>query len=526
MNRVLIADDVSEQAVDILKQYGLEVDYQPKVPQAGLAAAVKGFHGLVVRSRVTVGADVIEAGDLLKIVGRAGVGVDNIDVEAATRKGVIVMNTPMGNVTSAAEHTFALILASARNIARAHAALSAGSWERKGFTGVELEGKTLGIVGLGKVGARVARYARAFGMEVIAFDPHITRDRADQIGVHLVPMEQLVAQSDVISLHTVLNDQTRNLFGADLLKKMKPGARLVNTSRGGVIDEPALAAALEAGTIAGAGLDVFDQEPPDPKLALLKNPKATLTPHLGASTEEARLKVAVDIAHQFGEFFKSGIARNAVNIPSLPDPALQPYLRLAEDLGSLCRQLTRGRVEAIEVSYQGELAKAETGAITPAVLKGFLDPVYGKSVTVVNAAHKVQERGIRVAETRAAVTKGFTSLLSVKLTSDEGTRRVSGTVLEDRGPRIVAIDDYRIDLKPSRYMLLSFYPDRPGMVGRIGMLLGDRSINIARMEVGRLGKGKQAVMIMTVDDPIPEAVVEAIGKALQIDVVHAVTLPG
>jgi D-3-phosphoglycerate dehydrogenase len=524
--RVLIADDLSDQAIEVLRGYGLQVDAQSNVAQRDLAAAVAGAAGLVVRSRVSVDAEVIDAGKELRVIGRAGIGVDNIDVEAATRRGIIVMNTPTGNVTSAAEHTLALILAEARNVVRAHGALAAGRWERAAFTGIELEGKVLGIVGLGKIGARVARYARALGMEVVAFDPHVTRERAEQIGARLVPLDELLRVADVVTVHTTLNESTRHLIDAAALRLMKPTARLVNVARGGIVDEAALAEALREGRLAGAALDVYEQEPPPPGHPLLGQPRATLTPHLGASTEEARLKVAADIARQIGEFFKTGIAQNAVNVPALPDPELVPYLRLGEDLGSLCRQLLEGRVETIEVSYHGELAKGETAAITPAVLKGFLDPLYGKSITIVNAAHKVQERGIRVVETRRVVHKGFTSLLGVTLVSDAGTRRVAGTVLEDRGPRVVMIDDYGIDLQPSKHMLLTFYPDRPGMVGKIGTILGDRKINIARMEVGRLGRGKQAVMVMTVDDPVPEEVLRQIRGATQIDEVRAVTLPG
>ena len=526
MPKVLIADDVSGQCADVLRQYNLEVDVQPKIPQEALAGAVGGAHGLIVRSRVKVTDAVIQAGTELRVIGRAGVGVDNIDVEAATRRGVLVMNTPMGNVTSAAEHTFALILAAARNIVRAHATVAGGKWDRKGFTGIELEGKILGVVGLGKVGARVTRYARTFGMDVISFDPNATRERAEQLGARLVPLDELIKQSDVISIHTTLNEKTRYMFNRETFKKMKPTARLVNTARGGIVDEQALVEALGEGQISGAAVDVFEKEPPGPDHPLLRQAHATLTPHLGASTEEARLKVAIDIAHQFGEFFKSGVTRNAVNLTTLPDPALHPYLQLAEDLGSLVRQLLGGRVHTIEISYQGEIAKEQTAAITPSALKGYLDPLYGKSINVVNAAHKVHERGIKVVETRESVHKGFTSLIGVTLVSDEGTRRVAGTVLEGRGPRIVRIDDFPIDLRPSRNMLVMFYPDRPGMVGKIGTMLGDRKINIARMEVGRLGKGKQAVMIMTVDDAVSDTIVGEIRASLGADEVCAVTLPG
>lgn len=525
MARILIADDLSEECAKILREGGLEVETLPKPDNAAMKARVVDADGLIVRSAVKVTKDVIEAGAKLRLIGRAGIGVDNIDVEAATRKGVIVMNTPQGNTTSAAEHALALILAAARNIVPAHARVSGGQWDRKGFTGIELEGKVLGVVGMGNIGSRVAQLARAFGMTVLAYDPNLTRERAAEKGAELVEFDALVERSDVVTLHCALNEKTRHLFDARAFKKMKPTARLVNAARGGIVDEAALAEALAEKRIAAAALDVFEKEPPDPANPLLKMPNVTVTPHLGASTEEARLKVAVDIAEQFVEFFNGGVTRNAVNAVSLADPSMAPYLRLAEDLASLGRQLVRGRVATIEIVFRGEFRRNDAAAIAASALKGFLAPVHGSGVNAVNAAYLVKERGIRVTETMTTDVADYRNLLTVKVGSDEDSKTVSGTVTE-KGPSIVKLDGYDIDLRPAKYMVVMTYPDRPGTIGRFGTILGSHGINIARMEVGRTARGRQAVMILTVDDPVTAEVVEEIRKEIQVEDVRAVTLGG
>jgi D-3-phosphoglycerate dehydrogenase len=526
MARVLIADDVSEECAKILRAGGLDVDARGKMKADDLKAAIPAFEGLVVRSAVKVTKDIIEAGAKLKLIGRAGIGVDNIDVDAASRRGVIVMNAPLGNVTSAAEHAFALLLADARHIARADASTRAGKWERSSNVGVELEGKTLGIVGLGKVGSSVARYGRAFGMRVVAYDPLLVRERAEVLGVELVELDRLLELADFVTLHLPLTDKTRKLFGAAQFKKMKRTARIVNSSRGGVLDEAALAEALKNGDLAGAALDVFEAEPPPKDHPLIGLPGITVTPHLGASTEEAQLKVSIDIAEQFVDYFRHGVVRNAVNLTGASDPAMTPFLRLAEDLGSIAAQLQGGRMKTIEITFYGAVAGFEISAMTQAAVKGALQPVVGSEVNEVNARFTARERGLQIIENRRKDARNYKSMICVRVETEEGSRQVSGTVFEGPSPRVVQIDAFDIDLRPSKFMLVIAYPDLPGMVGRFGTILGNRNINIARMEVGRSGRGQQALIMLTVDEPVPAEAIEEIKSKVQVQEIRSITLAG
>jgi D-3-phosphoglycerate dehydrogenase len=525
MPKVLIADDVGEECARILRKAEIEVDFRGKMKPDELKAAIPGYEGLIVRSAVKVTREILEAGARLKIVGRAGIGVDNIDQEAATRRGVIVMNAPQGNVASAAEHTFALIMANARNVAAADASVRAGRWERSKYLGVELEGKTLGIVGLGKIGSLVAQYARPFRMRVIAFDPLLVKERADVLGVELVDLERLIAEADYITFHVPLTERTRGMIGAAQLKKMKRTVRLVNTSRGGVIDEKALAEALAAKDIAGAALDVYETEPPPKEHPLFKLENVTLTPHLAASTEEAQVKVAVDIAEQFVDYFKNGVVRNAVNLGALADPGLAPYMRLAEDLGGLAAQLAGGRVKSLVATFMGQIGGFEVGPITQSALKGALRPTVGDDVNVINARWFAKEAGIQVTEEKLKDARNYKSLLSVRVDSERGTKAVAGTVFEGRDPRIVEIDRVDIDLRPSKYMVALSYLDVPGVVGKVGTILGQNQINIARMEVGRVERGKQAMILLAVDDPVRPELLEEIRRAINAHDVRAITLP-
>jgi D-3-phosphoglycerate dehydrogenase len=525
MPKVLIADDVDEECARILSKAGFEVDFKGKMKAEDLKAAIPNYEGLVVRSAVKVTKEIIDAGTKLKIVGRAGIGVDNIDQEAATRRGVIVMNSPQGNVASAAEHTFALIMASARNVAAADASVRAGKWERTKLLGVELELKTLGIVGLGKIGSLISQYAKPFRMRVIAFDPIVTKERANSLGVELVDMDRLLGESDYITFHVPLTEKTKGMIGAAQLKKMKRTVRLVNTSRGGVIDEKALAEALTAKEIAGAALDVYETEPPAKDHPLFKVETVTLTPHLAASTEEAQVKVAIDIAEQFVDYFKNGVLRNSTNLAGLADPSLTPYMRLAEDLGGLAAQLAGGRVKAVTATFQGHISGFEVGPITQAALKGALQPTLGADVNVINSRHFAREAGIQVAEEKQKDARNYKSLLSVKVESEKGTRTVSGVVFEGRDSRIVEIDRMDIDLRPSKHMVVLAYIDMPGIVGKVGTILGQNSINIARMEVGRAGKGQQAMILLSVDDPVKTEVLDEIRRAINAHDVRSVTLP-
>ncbi len=524
MPRVLIADEVAEECARILRQAGLEAEDRGKMKPDDLRATVEHYDGLIVRSAVKVTKEIIDAGKRLKIIGRAGIGVDNIDQEAATRRGIIVMNAPLGNVTAAAEHARALILANARNVVRADQSIRAGKWERGNYTGVQLEGKTLGVAGLGKVGSHMASYGKAFGMRVLAFDPLLVRERAEILGVELVEFDRLLQEADFITVHVPLNERTRGMFGAREFQRMKKTARIVNTSRGGVIDEKALDEALKAGSIAGAALDVFESEPPPKDHPLLQNDKTTLTPHLAASTQEAQVQVAVDIADQFVDFFKNGVVRNATNLSSIGDSSIAAYVKLAEDLGALAVQLSDGAIRAIELTYMGAIAGFDTDAVTQSAIKGVLRPALGDEINVVNARIAAKERGIKVSEERRKDARNYKSQVAVRVEADRGSRMVAGTLFEGREPRITQINTMDIDLRPSKNMVYMQYPDVPGMVGKVGTILGAHGINIARMEVGRMGRGQQAVILLTLDDPITPAALEELRKTVQPQDIRSVTL--
>src|SRR5438477_3021389 len=398
MPKVLIADDVGEECARILRKAEIDVDFKGKMKPEDLKAAIPNYEGLVVRSAAKVTKEIIEAGTKLKIVGRAGIGVDNIDQEAATKRGVIVMNSPQGNMASAAEHTWGLLMAMCRNIAQADASMRASKWERSKYQGVELETKTLGIVGLGKIGGLLSQYAKPFRMRVIAFDPVVTKERASGLGVELVDMDRLLAESDFITFHVPLTDKTKGMIGAAQFRKMKRTVRLINTSRGGVIDEKALAEALTAKEIAGAALDVYEAEPPAKDHPLFKVENCTLTPHLAASTEEAQVKVAIDIAEQFVDYFKNGVVRNSTNLGALGDPSLAPYLRLAEDLGGLAAQLAGGKVKSVTALYMGLIGGFEVGPITQSALKGALRPPLGGDVNIINARGLAKEAAVHATQ--------------------------------------------------------------------------------------------------------------------------------
>src|SRR6185503_7412971 len=525
MPKVLIADDVGEECTRILTKAGIEVDFKGKMKPEDLKAAIPNYEGLVVRSAAKVTKEIIDAGTKLKIVGRAGIGVDNIDQDAATKRGVIVMNSPQGNMASAAEHTWGLMMAMCRNIAQADASMRAGKWERAKYTGVELETKTLGIVGLGKIGGLLSQYAKPFRMRVIAFDPVTTKERASSLGVELVDMDRLLAESDFITFHVPLTDKTKGMIGPDQFKKMKRTVRLINTSRGGVIDEKALAEALAAKEIAGAALDVYETEPAIKDHPLFKVENCTLTPHLAASTEEAQVKVAVDIAEQFVDYFKNGVLRNSTNLAGLADPSLTPYMRLAEDLDNLAAQLAGGRVKAVTATFQGQISVFEVGPITQSALKGALHPTVGDGVNVINARFVAKEAGIQVVEEKTKEARNYKSLLAVKVETEKGVRTVAGAVFEGRDSRIVEIDTMDIDLRPAKHMVVLAYLDVPGIVGKVGTILGQNNINSARMEGGRAGKGQQAMILLSVDDPGKAEVLEEIRKAINAHDVRSVTLP-
>ena len=524
--KVLIADPLSERGAAILKEGGLAADTRPGLSEAQLCEIIGDYDGLIVRSATTVTRKIIAAGKKLQVIGRAGVGVDNIDLPAATEAGIVVQNTPLGNITSAAEHALALLFAAARHVARADKEMKAGKWNKKGLTGVELTGKALGVIGMGKVGAIVIRVGKALDMDILVYDPYVTDKKAEELGVRKCGLDTLLRESDFISIHTPLTPETRNLLGLEKLKLMKKTARLVNAARGGIVSEEALCEALKSGLIAGAALDVFEKEPlaADSKLRSLDN--AVLTPHLGASTTEAQERVAEDIARQFVEFFRDGAIRNAVNLAVAPDSKLASYARLAEMLGSMAAQLVKEPVTRLKAGVYGKLAAGDVRELNLCALKGLLGRTSGQPVTLVNAPILAEARGLELAEHKSEQVRNYANLIIVTAETGGGKEHVvAGTCFDGQAARIVRINDFEIDLKPAPLILLMFYPDRPGMVGKIGTILGEAGINIANMAVGRREKRGQAVVALTLDDAAPPAVLQRIREAIAVDDLFAIQLP-
>ena len=527
--RVLVSDKLSEEGLAALRESpSVEVIVKTDLDPAGLKKEIGLAHALLVRSATKVTAEIIEAAPNLMVIGRAGVGVDNIDVDAATKRGIVVCNSPEGNTVAAAEHTMALILALARNVPAAATSVAAGEWKRSAFLGVELLNKTLGVVGLGKIGSEVALRAGAFGMKVIGYDPFIAADQAARLGVEVVELPELFSRSDFITIHVPLTKDTQHLIGRETLATVKPGVRIINCSRGAVIDEAALAEAIKGGRVAGAGLDVFEREPPTDS-PLLGLPNVVLTPHLGASTAEAQVKVAVDVAQQVVDVLEGRPARSAVNvIPVSPEVlrALQAYLPLAEKMGSLHGQLAERPIRSVELTYAGQLADEDSRLLTRAFLKGMLSPIIDEPVNLVNASVIAQARGLRVIESRSRQPEDYVSLITARVSADGSERTVSGTIFGRNEPRIVRIDTYRVDFAPFGHMLVSMHIDQPGMIGRVGTMLGEHKINIAGMHVGRARPqpGGLSVMVLALDGPIPQNVMELIRKVDGIETAQLVEL--
>jgi D-3-phosphoglycerate dehydrogenase len=526
MPKVLVSDPIDQVGVDILSQVA-QVDVKTNLSPEDLLQVIADYDALMIRSGTRVTQAVIEAGKQLKIIGRAGVGVDNVDVPAATRRGILVVNSPEGNTVAAAEHAVGMMFALSRYIPDANQSVKSGQWDRKSFTGVEVYKKTLGIVGLGKIGAHVAGIARAMNMRLLAYDPFLTSERAEQLGCQLVELDFLFRESDYITLHLPKTPETYHLINAAALEKMKPTVRIINCARGGIIDEAALVEAVQQGRIAGAALDVYESEPlgESPLRSLGKN--VVLTPHLGASTEEAQVNVAIDVAEQIRDVLLGLPARSAVNIPGLrPDlmEKLRPYLQLAETLGNLVSQLAGGRIEALNVRLQGELASNESQPVVVAALKGLLSHALQERVNYVNASIEAKERGIRVVETRDASMRDYTGSLHLTAQSSLGEHSVSGALLGDREIRITSVDGFPINVPPSRYMLFTVHRDMPGIIGKIGSLLGSFNVNIASMQVGRKIVRGDAVMVLSIDDPLPDGILSEITREPGIRDAYTVTL--
>jgi len=522
--RIFVADKLDDTGLSILRDAGFEVTYETGLSADALVSAIAGYDGLIVRSATTVSAAVISAGTKLRVIGRAGVGVDNIDVDAATHAGVLVENTPTGNITSAGEHALALLFGCARNLALADARMKAGDWPKKECTGVELSGRTLGIIGLGKVGSIVARTAQSLDMEVLVFDPYLTAQRAADLNVTKTELAEVLQRADFLSVHAPLTRETENLIGLGQLKQMKPTARLINAARGGIVNEQDLAVALNDGIIAGAAVDVFVNEPVESDSPLRSAANITLTPHLGASTAEAQARVAEDIARQFVEFFRDGTIRNAVNLSVTVNPRIAAYAQLADVLGQMAAQMVDDPVQVCRVGCYGNLAKEQTKELGLSVLKGLLTGSTDVPVTLVNSGVMAKARGIELVENKSENSPTYASLLLVTVSTATGEHTVGGVCFDGEEQRIVRIDEFLIDVKPSEYSLLMMYPDQPGMIGKFGTILGAADINIANMAVGRREKRGRAVVVLTLDDPVPADVLQQMRESAQIDELRAILL--
>ena len=511
MARVLVSDPIAPEGIELLTSK-TDVKVKTGLKPEELVKVIGDYEALVVRSETKVTPRVIEAGQKLKVIARAGIGVDNIDLPAATNAGIAVVNAPIGNTVAAAEHSLALMLALARNIPQDYQSLKQGEWRRSAFMGIEVRNKYLGIVGLGRVGSEVARRAASFGMHLLAYDPFVGADYARRLGAELLPLDELLAQSDFITLHTPLTPNTANLIGARELALVKSGAYLINVARGELIDEDALLEALESDRLAGAALDVFVQEPPQNR-KLVAHPKVMATPHLGASTREAQREVAIEAAEQVLAVLEGRPARNTVNAPFMAADAhelLSPFIPVATLVGKLLTHLAQDQFVGVNISYEGEIAQHDTIMLKSAVLAGILTPVTSEQVNLINAPMLAQQRGLRVTEHKYSEAPEYTSLITVTLTTSSGEFTLAGTSLRNE-PHIVKVDDYWLDLPPSApYMLFVDNRDQPGSIGAVGTIAGRHNINISFMEVGRLSLRGQAMMVLGLDDPVPSHVMEEI----------------
>jgi len=524
--KILVSDNLAEEGIELLRESpDIIVDVKLKLELRELIKQISKYDALLVRSGTKVTKEIIDAAKNLKVIGRAGVGVDNIDVEAASKKGILVMNTPGGNTISAAEHTMSMILALSRCIPQANISLKSKQWEKKKFLGTEIFQKTLGIIGLGRIGGEVAKRAQSFGMEIIAYDPFISKAHAREMGVKLVSFPELIKQADYITIHVPSTPETKHIINKETISQMKKGVRIINCARGGIIDEAALAEAVKSGKVGGAALDVFEKEPPfDSPVLGLDN--IIVTPHLGASTEEAQINVARDIALQVLDFLKNGIVRNAVNMPEL-DPekmkTLGPYINLCEKLGRLQGQISEGGFTHIGIQYSGEILRHDIKPLTIALLKGLLEPILEQEVNFINAPLIAEERGIRVTESKVSKVEDFANLIVVETMTEKGENIVAGTLLGKKEFRLVRIGEFDLDVVPEGYMLLCSNLDKPGVIGKIGTILGNRKINIAAMQVGRKTVGGKALTIINVDCDISKDVlkeIEGISEIVEVKMVN------
>ena len=525
--KVLVADAMSQRCAEILRERGLAVDERPGLSAKELAAIIAGYDGMAVRSSTKVTAAVLDAARQLKVVGRAGIGVDNIDVPAATARGIVVMNTPFGNSITTAEHTIALMLALARQLPEADRSTHAGKWEKNRFMGVEVANKTLGLIGCGNIGSVVADRAQGLKMRVLAYDPFLSADRAKELGVERVSLDDLLLRSDFISLHTPLTEQTRNILDADALAKAKRGVRIVNCARGGLIVEDDLLAALQSGHVAGAALDVFAVEPAKDS-PLFAMPNVIATPHLGASTTEAQENVAIQIAEQMADFLLLGAVTNALNMASVSAedaPKLRPYMKLAEQLGGFAGQITDSGLQRVRIEFQGHVASLNTRPLAAVVLEGLLAPLMS-SVNMVNAPVVARERGIEIIESMNERAGDYTSLIRLTVEAEGRTRTVAGTLFANQKPRVVEIDGIAVEAELASHMLFLVNEDKPGFIGSLGTLLGNARVNIATFHLGRDKAGGVAIALLSVDEGVPEAVLDTLRSLALVKHATALRFPG
>ncbi|MDN5302577.1 MAG: D-3-phosphoglycerate dehydrogenase / 2-oxoglutarate reductase [Thermoanaerobacteraceae bacterium] len=510
--KILVSDDIAQEGIDILNQE-YQVDVRTKLSEDELVEIIGSYDALVVRSATKVTAKIMENSNL-KVIGRAGVGVDNIDLEAATKKGILVVNAPEGNTTAASEHTIALLMALARNIPEAVQSLKNKVWDRKRFMGIELNGKTLGVVGLGRIGREVAKKAIGLGMNILAYDPYIIKQQVENIDIKVVDLDTVLKEADFITFHVPLTKSTYHMVGEKQFSMMKDSVMLINCARGGIIDEEALYEALKSGKVAGCALDVFEKEPPL-ESPLLDLPNLIATPHLGASTQEAQVSVAVDVAKDVIRALKGEMVKNPVNMVHIrPEEysEIRPFVDLAEKMGSFYTQLRNGRISEVEMIYTGKIERMDVKMITTAGIKGILSNILQTPANLVNAPFLARERGIKIIEKKINQEQDAPGVVTMKVTTDKGVGSVTGTVQANADERIVAVDEYKIDLIPRGNILLTFHRDRPGIVGKVGTLLGKNDINIAYMQLGRKSYRGEALMALGVDENLPDDILSEIRK--------------
>ncbi|MEX2460954.1 MAG: phosphoglycerate dehydrogenase [Paenibacillaceae bacterium] len=528
MFKVLVSDPISDLGIQQLNDAtDVIVDKKTGLKEDELVAIIGNYDALLVRSQTKVTERIMEAGNNLKVIGRAGVGVDNIDLEAATKRGIVVINAPDGNTIATCELTFAMMMSAARQIPQAYKKTVSGEWDRKTFVGVELRAKVLGIIGMGRIGSEVAKRAKVFGMEVIGYDPFLTEDRAEKMGVKLGSVNEIAAQADFITVHTPLTPETRHIIGKDQFAIMKKGVRIINCARGGIVDEAALVDAINQGIVAGAAFDVFEEEPPAVDHPFLNHPQIIVTPHLGASTVEAQENVAIDVSEEVLHILRNQPFKNAVNMPPVPAnvlSVLQPYFQLGEKLGRFVGKLAESAVEEIIVKYAGDLGDVDTAPLTRYIVKGILMNHLAEEVNIVNAMHMAKLREVNIVTQKATTSKTFTNLVSVTLKSKKEEKTVAGTLLSGYGERIVQIDQYPVDIAAEGTMLLISHSDKPGTIGRVGTLLGNNHVNIASMQVGRKVIGGSAIMILSIDKEASSEVIKELSQLVDILQVKTITL--